>query len=502
MNSANKTSAMIAMLAIGISEANAQRVIDRAGQIVIKGDAAVADAPADTTKGKKKTRTLEHLAGDKKGKKEELDSDEAAMLVKHGHAKYEDDTDEDTKKAVELFKAVADQDGTARESKMKQWVIDTLNKVVKGRKSTVEVGADLSEPTGGFTSFGEFARAVQKKACGKGTDPRLEKMAKAQVTKADGMDESTLADGGALVPVEYSNQLYRDVMEESVLFNRCRQYPINTGFSMYVPVRQFTTYGAGASVGGSLGAWLGADGSTITAKKPVYKNVLMSLNRWGTLLPVTEELLLDNNVALGNHIFQEGSMALAYDLNGTFINGTGTGQPQGILASGSLVTATADTAQGAGSITFNDILKMKVALWTPLAGDYSSVVWLAHPDAEIYFSQMKDAAGRNLYYAAGTIQQDPTPRLLGIPVVFNYQCQPPGTPGDIILADMSQYLVSVKAGEGVRQAMSMHLYFAEAEMAYRMIYRVDGKTARTSPLAITGSAQARSGFVVLSARTS
>ena len=85
-------------------------------------------------------------------------------------------------------------------------------------------------------------------------------------------------------------------------------------------------------------------------------------------------------------------------------------------------------------------------------------------------------------------------------MVYSYHCYPVGNPGDVILADLNQYFVSTKAGGGVETAMSMHLYFDSAETAYRIIYRVDGKTARNTPLTVPNSANLRSGFVTLAAR--
>ena len=86
-------------------------------------------------------------------------------------------------------------------------------------------------------------------------------------------------------------------------------------------------------------------------------------------------------------------------------------------------------------------------------------------------------------------------------MVYSFHCSAVGTPGEVILADLNQYLVSTKVGGGIEAAMSMHLYFDAAEVAYRIIYRVDGKTARQTPLTIPNSANNRSGFVVVAART-
>ena len=452
---------------------------------------------------KKRGKVLvEHLAGPKKGEHEEVDLGEVEPLVRHGHVKNLDECKND-----ELDKAVDDIQTklTAQiEAASQKIAASVLAQVSKGvGRPTLVVGADRAalDPTGGFKNLGEFAAVVRKHSLGQATDERLSRM----IVKADGMNETALSDGGALVPTEYANQLYRDVLAESVLFDKARKYPINLGNSLFIPVRSTVDLGVTAASGGSLGTWLTAggvtaDGVPIIAQKPIYTRVQMNLNRWGALLPVTDELLQDNNVALSNFIFDEGGIALAWDLNNAFINGSGQGQPQGILNSPALISAPADAGQTGFTISYTNLINMKSRLWTIRPGDMSGVVWIAHPDCEAQFEQLKDAAGRNLYYAAGTVQQTPQAKLFGIPVVYSYHCAAVGSTGDVILADFSQYFVSTKAAGGLETAMSMHLYFDSAEVAYRILYRIDGKVARQAPLTIPGSSNTRSGFVALAPR--
>jgi HK97 family phage major capsid protein len=446
-----------------------------------------------------KTMKIKYVSGPKKDQTVELSEDVAKGIIE-SEAAVAVSEDSELTAAVAMIQKNIDEQLEAATNKITTRVIDQVSKGLKNVKPVVLVGEDLSlgDPKGGFRNFGEFAQAVRKHFNRQGTDERLKKMA--AIYKADGMDETVLADGGALVPTEYANQLYRDVLAESVLFDKARKYPINLGNSLFIPVRSMTELGQTAATGASLGTWLDADGVQITPQKPVYNRVQMTLNRWGTLLPVTDELLADNNVALSNFIFDEGGIALAWDLNSAFISGTGSGQPTGILNSTALVTVEADEDQTPYTISYSNLVNMKSRLWTPRPGDMSNVVWIANPDAEAQFEQLKDSAGRNLYYAAGTIQQTPEARLFGLPIVYSYHCSPVGTPGDVILADLSQYFVSTKAAGAIETAMSMHLYFDSAEVAYRIIYRIDGKVARTAPLEIPNSTNSRSGFLVIGSR--
>ncbi|MGC9260016.1 MAG: phage major capsid protein [Phycisphaerae bacterium] len=445
-----------------------------------------------------KVKFLKDYLGHKKEAIIDLPEDQAKTAVDAAVAEAVAADIKDLDEAVAGIQKSMTEQLEAAAQKITTRVIDQVSRGLKGVRPTLVIGPDREDldPTGGFKNLGDFAQSVRKHFTNKASDERIKRM----IAKADGMDENILADGGALVPTEYANQLYRDVLAESVLFDKARKYPINIGNSLFIPVRQISTLGQTSAAGASLGTWLNSDGVVINAQKPVYGRVQMTLNRWGTLLPVTDELLQDNNVALSNFIFDEGGIALAWDLNQALINGSGSAQPQGILESGALVTAPADVNQPGFTISYSNLVNMKSHLWTIRPGDTSGVVWIAHPDAEAQFEQLKDAAGRNLYFAAGTIQQSPEARLFGIPVVYSFHCSAIGTPGDVILADLNQYLVSTKVGGGIEAAMSMHLYFDAAEVAYRIIYRVDGKTARQAPLIIPNSANNRSGFVALAAR--
>jgi HK97 family phage major capsid protein len=75
-----------------------------------------------------------------------------------------------------------------------------------------------------------------------------------------------------------------------------------------------------------------------------------------------------------------------------------------------------------------------------------------------------------------------------------------GDAGDIVLADMSQYLLATKGG--VKTASSMHILFLYDEMAFRVTYRVDGQPVLASAITPYKATSGRtvSPFVALQAR--
>ena len=481
---------------------------------------------------------VRHRKGEKKGQTELLDADEAKKLVDAKAADEidpddeteeerkarmssktkttsDDDDDEDDEDAKKAFNSVVEKLTAVVQREVNVAVTKQVGQLTKGLSDGLTITTKdnrLDDRTNGFSSIGEFFHDV---AMEKTQHVTSKKMAAYRqflkdwdlIQKADGMSEGNTNLGGSLVPVEYSDQLYRDVMQESPLWGKARKYPISMGASIVIPTRTTTNYGQTASGGGSLGQWTTPDGTIIPPKAPTYGKVTLTLNKWTTLLPVTDELLADNNVALSTFIVEEGIIAMAYDMNAAFINGSGSGQPTGILQSvnnpayyatpGNLGTAIGVDRQTAGTIQYADLVNMRAHLWTVRPNDRKDVVWIAHPDAEAQFEQLKDSAGRNLYYAAGTIQQSPVPRLFGIPVVYSYHCGAVGTEGDLILADLGQYFTATKQGGGIQTAMSIHLYFASDETAFRTVFRVAGQPARNTALVVPNSGNVRMGFVAL-----
>jgi HK97 family phage major capsid protein len=74
----------------------------------------------------------------------------------------------------------------------------------------------------------------------------------------------------------------------------------------------------------------------------------------------------------------------------------------------------------------------------------------------------------------------PYSTLLGRPIIETEYNPFPGSTGDILLADMSQYALVDKGG--VQSATSIHVAFATDQMVFRITYRVDGKPLWHKPV--------------------
>jgi HK97 family phage major capsid protein len=90
-------------------------------------------------------------------------------------------------------------------------------------------------------------------------------------------------------------------------------------------------------------------------------------------------------------------------------------------------------------------------------------------------------------------------RIKGKPVHVTEFNAALGTTGDILLADMSQYLMWEKGD--VQAATSIHIAFLTDEQAFRFIYRADGQTAHYSAITPFKGTNTQSPFVGLLATT-
>jgi HK97 family phage major capsid protein len=88
--------------------------------------------------------------------------------------------------------------------------------------------------------------------------------------------------------------------------------------------------------------------------------------------------------------------------------------------------------------------------------------------------------------------------LKGRPVAEIEQASTLSSVEDIVLADLSQYVL---IDGGLNTAVSIDAYFVSDQAAFRFVLRVDGQPAWASPItAYNGSGQ-RSPFVTLAAHT-
>ena len=182
-----------------------------------------------------------------------------------------------------------------------------------------------------------------------------------------------------------------------------------------------------------------------------------------------------------------------FKIDDSILFGTGEGEPLGILNSGAAVTVAKDKDQ-TDIITVNNLITMWNRLW---ARSRANAVWYINQELEPYLYTLT-VGDKPVYIPAGGLSQKPYGTLFGRPVVPLEQCSAAGEIGDIILADVGQYLLIDKGG--MKAASSIHVRFLYDENVFRFIYRVDGKPIWNKPLKPFKGSASVSPFVVLEKR--
>lgn len=341
--------------------------------------------------------------------------------------------------------------------------------------------------------FGQFLQAVMRSSRpGADIDPLVREQ-----RAATGLNETVASDGGFLVGTDFSAELLRRAYAMGEITSRCRRVPISAASnSLKINGVDETSRATGSRWGGIRGYWL-AEAGLLTASRPVFRQIELKLNKLGVLAYSTDELLQDAG-ALGSILMDAASEEIMWMTENTIINGTGAGQPLGVLNAACLVSQAKETGQAAATVVAQNVIKMRSRLW---ARSRASSVWLINQDVEPQLHQMSVAVGTGgvpVYLPAGGLSSSPYDTLYGRPVVPVEYCATLGTVGDVIAADFSQYLLADKGG--IQSASSIHVQFLYDETVFRFVYRVDGQPTWNATLTPANGSTTLSPFVALATR--
>jgi HK97 family phage major capsid protein len=348
--------------------------------------------------------------------------------------------------------------------------------------------------------LGEFLMDVHKDAMKKDTGHRFKAQNQKFRAAASGMNESAPSDGGFLVGTQQAGMLAQRAYNEGQVAALCQRIQISGPFNglKYAAIDE-SNRADGYRSGGVLSYWKN-EGNAATAKAPKFREDTMNLEKLIGLAYVTEELLQDST-ALEGLVMAEFGKEFAFQLDDKVLNGTGAGQPLGILNAPALVSQAKETGQTAATINFENIVKMYARLWS--GSNMATTRWVMNREC---FPQLMSlaikvgTAGYPLYIPGNSLTGAPNGTLLGIPVVFAEQALALGTAGDIYLADFGQYRIIEKAG--IQSASSMHVLFSTDEMAYRFTMRVNGQPLWNKALTpYKGTSSTVSPFVNLAVRS-
>lgn len=323
-------------------------------------------------------------------------------------------------------------------------------------------------------------------------DPRLVRM-----KESDGksgheekqMVESVGASGGFLVPTEFLAQL-QSVMAETAIVRpratiiRMRRRQID------IPVldQSGTASGRPHWYGGMIAYWEEeAAEKTITTAE--FRKVSLVAHKLIMYTRASDELMDDSAISLSD--FLAGPMGFAgcvsWNEDYSFLQGTGAGQPLGVINAGATITV---ARAGAGAIAFADLANM-MENFLPTGNG----VWIISQSAMSDLIQLNGPAGNPSYIWQPNARDGVPGSLLGLPVIWSEKVPRIGTTGDVVLADWRYYLIGDRQATTVES--TQYDYWRYDQTSWRAVHRVDGQPWLSAPLTYQDGTTQVSPFVIL-----
>jgi HK97 family phage major capsid protein len=362
--------------------------------------------------------------------------------------------------------------------------------------ASLTIGRDLAEDKP--VSFGEFLQGVAYTAM-PGRADMIPTHIKAAIS---GASTSVPSDGGHLVRTDWSTMLLEKAQQAAVLAPLCTSIEVGAGADgVELPYVDETSRATGSRWGG-VRVYRTAEADAATASKPKLGRKEIRLEDLKALFYATDRALQDAT-SLESIASKAFASEFAFKIDDEIVRGTGAGECQGILAAASLsglptVSVAKESGQAADTFLQANISKMWARLHPRHKGN---AVWLVNHELGPQLDVLSIPAGTGaLEPRFVSYGPDGVLRIKGRPVIEVEQCSAIGDQGDVILADLSQFLLAQKGG--IQAASSMHVRFIYDEMTFKWTYRINGMPAwRSAVTPYKGTSGATlSPFVTLDAR--
>jgi HK97 family phage major capsid protein len=317
---------------------------------------------------------------------------------------------------------------------------------------------------------------------------------------ATGMTERIPSEGGFLVPWVLTEQVL-NYTAGAIIRPRATPVPMTT-LQQAIPTLSAFNESNGAQALGGMTFSVVEEGSTIPATAPAFDRLQLEARKYaGYLANVPAELLSDAAGAMGDLLGRIIAEGYSWWEDELWINGTGVGQPQGLINAPGAYTV---NRANEGAVGLNDLAVMMEALH-PVA-ERGAACWLLN--SQVFDGLMTLSLGVGVSPSATYVPAsewlwfDTTARcwrLIGLPC-FPHDHNPAlGDTGDAILCDLGQYLI------GSLLALTVELSAAGAgfpsdTVNIRVRARIDGRFWPQSTFTTAAGATV-SPLVLLSANT-
>lgn len=417
---------------------------------------------------------------------EERDSIVTSMetLISKADEEKRDFTEEEEKEFTDLDTSLSGvkeeirkkEEVESRKAKLVEERVD-LEKIEKLHKpdGSIIIGRDLAldKP---FDTLGEFFATVRSSADGP-VDVRLVEMRVQQAKNG--------TSGGYMIPEQFQEGLLSVAPQEAIVRPRAMVIPAGTPPDAEIKINTLDQT-SGQNMYGGVQVNHDGESDTITETNAKIKQVSLQPRRISAYMTASDELM-NNWSAADAFIREQMRLAVIGAEDTDFLTGDGVNKALGITNSPCRIEVARATAN---QIAYADITGM----YARMLFRGSSLVWVTSQTTIPQLTTIADAGSNNLWVQSAAANIPPT--LLGIPVLFNERSPALGSTGDLMLLDLSKYLI--KDGSGPFVAFSEHFRFQNSEGAFRITWRVDGQSWLSEAIPLEGStSNTVSPFIIL-----
>jgi len=285
------------------------------------------------------------------------------------------------------------------------------------------------------------------------------------------------------------------MLQTARLAPRCRLFGTPSN-NLNIPM--LDTSDRRTSIAGIAAQWV-SEASQGTAQKLRFKLTAAKLKKIMILAEASSELLEDG-IGYEAQLMTAFNGAVGYTMDDAIVDGTGVGEPLGVLRSSSAIEAEPESGQIADTIVYDNLVNMYSRLHP---ASIPNAVWLYTQAAVPLLLRMviPGSDGQPVLLSGGpndAAAGAPAQTIFGLPA-FSIESMPQlGDRGDIILVDLTQYALMMK--NAARIAYDGSPGFDRDVATWRLVVRADGLPIWQSAITPRNNGPTLSWCVVLGAR--
>ena len=337
---------------------------------------------------------------------------------------------------------------------------------IEARNAAKNKNSDPEKDLAEWRNLGEFVQTVAFNP----TDKRLR--GREVEVESRQQQQSVGASGGFLVPDVFSQELLKVEPDEAIIRPRARVFggATSTGFGeLHIPALDYSPADPAVSnmYAGAVVNWI-SEGGQKPETEINFRRVTLHPYEVAAHVPVTDRLLR-NAPLIEDIIKTQLRGALIGAEENAFLNGAGSFQPTGIIGHAATIGVDRTTDD---TVAYADLAAM-LQVFRGRRG-----VWIVGRDILPQLMNLKDTNDNYIWQPSA---RDGNPgTLFGMPVLFSDFSPALGDDGDVVLADLSYYLIG--DGDGVSIAVSPHVRFLENMTVIKAWKTVDGTPWLNAPL--------------------